>query len=277
MKIFKLISNYITRNKYLLSDKTRKVQRNRVNLHRWHPKDDTENLGDYLAVPIYDYITNLYNIDKNTTVSKTKHLYTVGSIIFMGLHDATIWGSGLLSDSHVSFFVKSLPRPLIKLDIRSLRGPETRRILMKYGYKCPEIYGDPAILMPLIYSNSLEKKYDYTLIHHMSSSASNEGANILTNDYKSFIDRIIQSKLIISGSLHGIILAEVYGVPAILLKDRHDLDLFKYNDYYYSTGRYNYPIATTVDEALSITPPAIPDFTKMQQDIINSFPKDLFN
>ena len=40
--------------------------------------------------------------------------------------------------------------------------------------------------------------------------------DILTNDWKK-INQIYNSKLIISSSLHGIILAVAYGIPAILL------------------------------------------------------------
>ena len=42
-----------------------------------------------------------------------------------------------------------------------------------------------------------------------------------------------KAKLVISSSLHGIILAETYGIPAILLMDKVTNNMFKYNDYYY--------------------------------------------
>ena len=35
---------------------------------------------------------------------------------------------------------------------------------MEYGHECPEVYGDPAILMPYIYSPHCEVKHDFLAI-----------------------------------------------------------------------------------------------------------------
>jgi pyruvyltransferase len=52
--------------------------------------------------------------------------------------------------------------------------------------------------------------------------------------------------------------------------------MFKYEDYYHSTGRYNFPIASTVEEALEITPAPLPDLKPLQRNLIQSFPVDLW-
>lgn len=113
--------------------------------------------------------------------------------------------------------------------------------------KCPKIYGDPAILMPYIYKpENLSKEYEISLITHFSDDSAYSSyddynrINMLTTDYQFVIDEIIKSKLVISSSLHGIILAETYGVPAILLNNG---DLFKYMDWYESTGRNDIKVA----------------------------------
>lgn len=283
-KAYILFRRYINRNNIILDDFTRKTVTNSVNLHWWSPDNSkqeglkkSENLGDYLAVIIFSYLMSVYGIEKNVCNGK-KHLYTVGSIIFMGLQDAVIWGSGLLHEDNLPILVtnKNFSRYKINLDIRAVRGPKTREVLCKYGYDCPEIYGDPAILMPLIYNPEYEKVYDYTVIHHMSSKDARDGVSILTTDYKAFIDRIVQSKFIISGSLHGIIIAEAYGVPAILLKDRSNIDMFKYMDYYYGTGRKEFPVAETINEALSMKILQPPNLCKMQQQLLKVFPNDLW-
>lgn len=281
-KGFYFIKKFTYRNRIILDDFNRIAGNNTVNLHWWRPQgpvrdtlQNNENLGDYLAVPILDYLLQIHCI-KDNVCNGRKHLYTVGSIIFMGLQDAVIWGSGLLYENSLPYFVKKFKNKLIKLDIRAVRGPKTREILCKYGYNCPEIYGDPAILMPLIYNPVHEKKYEYTIIHHMDSNELNEGVSILTKDYKGFIDRIVKSKLIISGSLHGIILAEAYGVPAILLLDRKNINMFKYEDYYFGTGRKVFPVARNVREALTMTKLQPPDFSKMQEKLLDAFPVDLW-
>ena len=77
--------------------------------------------------------------------------------------------------------------------------------------------------------------------------------DILTCDYKHFVDELCASKLIISSTLHGLILAEVYGIPAILLT-HNDMDMFKYRDYYYSTGSSRLVMVQTVQETLYLNP-----------------------
>ena len=94
---------------------------------------------------------------------------------------------------------------------------------------------------------------------------------MLSDDWMAVIDKIVMTKLVICSSLHGIILAESYGVPAILLND-YGMNLFKYEDYYYSTGRFDFPVAKTVEEALKLAPPPLPDFTEMRESLVSSFP-----
>ena len=52
--------------------------------------------------------------------------------------------------------------------------------------------------------------------------------------------------------------------------------MFKYRDYYYSTGRKDFPICLTVEEALKTTPAQVPDVTQLQKDLLDSFPIDLW-
>ena len=84
--------------------------------------------------------------------------------------------------------------------------------------------------------------------------------------------------MVISGSLHGIILAEAYGVPVIFLRDREPDKDFKYNDYYASTNRDNYKYASSVEEAFTMQPETLPDnMCDLQRGLIESFPYDLWN
>ena len=204
----------------------------------------------------------------------------------MGYQDMTVWGSGFGYDKRKSRFFKLYKishRMRHKVDIRAVRGPETRRILLKMGYNCPEVYGDPAILLPLFYVNNIDNSYDYTLVPHYSKNdkyCDNPNfLNTFNKDWKKFIDRIIASKIVISSSLHGIILAESYGIPAIMLSDTPSNDITKYKDWYYSTGRKKFPIAYSVEEALHMKP-SILDVNvlkKLQNGLIDTFPIDMWN
>lgn len=281
-KIKNLIINYVFRNRMIFCEQTRRTKKNEVNLHWYSIRSDdgTENLGDYLSVIIVKNLLEKKNISEHKKLYKTKHLYAIGSVIFYGFQNATVWGSGLLHEAPL------YRTPFIyHLDIRAVRGPLTRESLLKNGFQVPEIYGDPAILLPIFYKsvkNENDKK-KYIVIKHKNSTEKVEKSNvvnILTNNWKKTVDEIINAKLVLSGSLHGIIIAEAYGVPAILvnsLMDPKDKDLFKYKDWYYSTGRKNFLIAENIDEALKIGSVQSPNLQEMQKKLLEEFPSDLWN
>ena len=70
-----------------------------------------------------------------------------------------------------------------------------------------------------------------------------------TQPWYEVIEKILDSKFVISSSLHGIIIAEAFGIPARLLKITDKEPLFKYADYYYGTGRFDFQAATSVAQA----------------------------
>ena len=61
-----------------------------------------------------------------------------------------IWGAGVIDDK------ANLPAKPLK--VLAVRGPLSRKYLLKKGIECPEIYGDPAMLMKYIYKPILLKK-----------------------------------------------------------------------------------------------------------------------
>jgi pyruvyltransferase len=72
---------------------------------------------------------------------------------------------------------------------------------------------------------------------------------------------------VISSSLHGVIIAESYGIPARLLRVTEKNHLFKYQDYYLGTGRPHFQYATSVEEALRMggEPPFVCDLQKLYE------------
>ena len=53
-----------------------------------------------------------------------------------------VWGSG------VSGLERSFTHPA---KVLAVRGPKTKEFCNRYGVSCPEVYGDPALLLPLVY------------------------------------------------------------------------------------------------------------------------------
>ena len=57
----------------------------------------------------------------------------------------------------------------------------------------------------------------------------------IEQDYKTFVDQILECDEIISSSLHGIIIAEAYGIKTkwIMYSDKIEGGEFKYQDYFF--------------------------------------------
>lgn len=259
---------------------------NKVNLNAWIiPNGIVQNVGDYLSFVVVDLLCKKNNIDFKKKVKKTKHLYAIGSVL-LGYQDATIWGSGFGYNNYTNSLSSKINIFLHKfyhrLDIRAVRGPETRKILINMGIDCPEIYGDPAILMPLFYKKEQAPNKKYVIIPHYSKLEKYKNKDHVIDtyvkDYRTFLRELFEAELVISSSLHGIILAEAYGIPAIMLDDTPSSDITKYKDWYYSTKRYDFPIAKSVEEALQMTPqlPSKRVIEDMQQVMLETFPVDLW-
>ncbi|MCD7789592.1 MAG: polysaccharide pyruvyl transferase family protein [Bacteroides thetaiotaomicron] len=239
------------------------------------------NLGDTLTPVICQWMLDRNGIKPDKKINGTKHLLTLGSVLGQGgQFDATVWGSGIHTfDSCVVVARRSKYR---KFDIRSVRGPITRKALLAAQYDCPAVYGDPAILMPLMFSpDNVEKRYDFSVVLHYLQQNQVCGSchqiNVLTSDYHYFINEICASRKIISSSLHGIILAESYGVPAIFLCEGMENEMMKFYDWYYSTGRMSVKVASSIQEALEMEPMPLPDLSDLRDQIMNAFPYDLWD
>lgn len=275
MKISRaFLKQFLFRNAY--SRCSKRAKKNRVNLEYFN---SVTNLGDELSPVICKWMLKKAAIPYDKKIRSTRHLMAVGSILGgNGFFDATVWGSGIKSFDQIAALSKR--RYFQKLNIRAVRGPLTRAALQACGYKCPEIYGDPAVLMPLIYNPEVKKEHAVGVVLHFGESAelpqNVKNINVRTDDYERFINELLSCEKIISSSLHGIILAEAYGIPAVFLGEGRDFEIFKYYDWYYSTGRKNVNVACSIDEALQMKPMELPNLSLMQEALIKNFPYDLW-
>lgn len=233
------------------------------------------NFGDYLSVKLIERIVEQpVRIFQKKRFNNEKKLLAIGSILIFGLNEDVIWGTGLNGKRMDKSFFQ-----FTNLDVRAVRGPLTRQFLKdQFQIDCPETYGDPALLLPYFFPEFQRKqnpKYDYIIIPHYSEKKlfPREGIeNIIypTDPWDEIIEKITDSRFVISSSLHGIIVAEAFGIPARLLKITDNEPLFKYQDYYLGTNRPYFQYATSIEEALEMggEPPFACDLKKLYQ----SFP-----
>lgn len=161
-------------------------------------------------------------------------ILTCGSILNLALRPGdVVWGSGAIR-----------PEPLDGSQARFLavRGPLTRSLIRG---DVPEVYGDPGSLMPEIYTPRPQRRYDVGVVPHIFDRAimqAPDGVPVIdlgTRDWRRVVDQIAACNVVVSSSLHGIVVAETYGIPAVWVQpsDRLIGGEFKFRDYYGATGR----------------------------------------
>ena len=182
--------------------------------------------------------------------------YVIGSILRGVGNTAVVWGSGFI-DSRDK--LRRFPRK-----VTAVRGPLTRRKLLELGVDCPEVYGDPALLCPKFFRPSTAKRHSLGIVPHRADWRSPvlEKLRLLpdvsmidvTCSVEEVIRGITECEFIASSSLHGLIVADAYGIPSVWVKisDKIGGDDFKFSDYFQSVGREDAPPAQiTADTTLS--------------------------
>lgn len=208
---------------------------------------DSFNLGDALNIPIIEYLSEKKVIFAkyipNSKYSKRQSYAVIGSIIQWASAETNIWGAGLISDKD-----EQLPDFLV----HAVRGPLTREKLLRNNIKCPEVYGDPALLLPLLYQPPQAfNKFKFGIIPHyvdkghpwLKKMAMRDDIRIIDlevgTNYKSVIDDIMQCENILTTSLHGMILSYAYKKPLchIQLSDKIEGGNFKFDDFLLSINK----------------------------------------
>ncbi len=241
-----------------------------INLYAWagHP-----NLGDMLSRVIVEWL--LGETVHMAGGDCSRKLLAVGSVLQYARPGDVVWGTGIHPASQLSF---SQCRDRLPVTVLAVRGPISRDVLVARGLKCPELYGDPAVLMPLIRPSAPRDHKKIIVIPHMSEyhsalqSARDTAIDIVdpSADWQVTVDKISSSGRVISGSLHGLVVAEAYGVPATWYRADFKEGVAKYYDYYLGTGRIGVPYYSLPD-ALSAHPAEPPDFTSMQNALCAAF------
>jgi pyruvyltransferase len=222
------------------------------------------NIGDALSPRL---IETMSGRAPQWSASKARRVFTgIGSVVQYAKPNWIIWGSGCICPD----------RPItMGLTVLAVRGPKTAELLVKAGYADPVPFGDPALLAPLLLEQRPPRRiWEWGIIPHYidypwvcwllakdrcrslfgrsGSSFSNEKACIINPLLApdDFLRRLLQCRNIVSSSLHGLILADAFGIPnvwfatqrnpikALALKvSRFVHDHFKFFDYFESMAR----------------------------------------
>lgn len=181
-----------------------------------------------------------------TIMPDDMRLLFIGSGADSRLYDehSVVWGTGSLRKESV---IKTRPRKVC-----AVRGPLTRKKFLSAGIDCPEVYGDPALLLPIIYQPKVEKKYKLGVAVHFRewylpcvTKFRQDHPEILFIDMGDYVswtdipDKICSCEAIVSSSLHALIVADAYQVPNAMIKfsDLVKGGTWKFKDYYAGVGR----------------------------------------
>lgn len=213
----------------------------KVNYYRYpHP----HNVGDTLTPHILKHFTE--GIDfRLVRESASGKFIGVGSIMRVIQPGDTIWGAGVM---RVTDRFPQGPQ----CNFLAVRGKLSKAILEKDGAEVPDTFGDPALLLPLMFKPEVTKTHKVGIIPHFVDThliTQAKGDKLAEGDdwklidvfldYQSFISEVLSCERIVSSSLHGIVIAEAYGIPAewVVLSNRVIGDGFKFKDYLTGTGR----------------------------------------
>lgn len=218
----------------------------------------SSNVGDTLTPVIVEHFTGLKVIHAPET--HEGKLIGIGSTMTAMREGDTVWGTGIMRETDLFPHVSTC-------NVLAVRGKLTEKTLgVNVG-----VYGDPALLLPLMYAPDCTKKHTMGIIPHYAEKGELAFTALAENNFfidvnkkwDEFIDDIVSCEEIISSSLHAIIIAEAYGVHATWIKptDKVAGNGFKFRDYLTGTGRE--------EQGEGLFPP-IPNIKEIQDGLINS-------
>ncbi|MBD3880967.1 polysaccharide pyruvyl transferase family protein [Phormidium tenue FACHB-886] len=200
------------------------------------------NLGDALSPVLVSALSGLAIVHQHFD-SPRKKLACVGTIGH-ALKNGTVhlWGTGVDKaknpiDRSLNYYQQP---PNTEFQVHALRGKYSARTFRQQGIEVPDVYGDPVWFLPSIFSAAPEKQYELGVIVHLSELAELTDSagvreelirysippslashvrliNTLTpptlGSLEAKVKEITSCRRIVSTSLHGLVIAEAYGIP----------------------------------------------------------------
>ncbi|MBB2201131.1 polysaccharide pyruvyl transferase family protein [Gluconacetobacter tumulisoli] len=209
-------------------------------------KMDYLNFGDALS-PVMVALCSGRNIQRVPSRSQTPRMAAVGTIGH-GLSggDVQVWGTGCSPYANpqapAAERIPYTPPQDTNLVVSATRGPVSWQLLTQEKPAQDATFGDPVWMLPRFYPNTVPKRWDIGVILHLSELADRDlEAHPLPNyiryvvpeDERSSVrlintvtaisaaglrdklDEILACRRIVSTSLHGMVIAESYGIPCL--------------------------------------------------------------
>ena len=205
------------------------------------------NFGDALSPWLIEKLTGIATMQNAGEVAS---YVSIGSIINRVRDNSVVWGTGS--------FGPEPPRQINpRAEYAAVRGPLTRSLILDRGGKCPRIYGDPALLTPLLYQPPAKKTHEIGVVVRWSdrkwkSGIVGEGVRLIdlgTDDVEPTLDMMLSCEKIITSSLHGLIIADAYGIPnAWLFSSSPKGREYKFYDYFLSVDKVRHSQCVDLSE-----------------------------
>lgn len=244
-----------------------------VELVWWRPANGSLNFGDLLSKIIVEKV--LY--DRQRTLmdeaSQAARLLGIGSILHFAGDGDVVWGSGRngkIAESAHTFK---------DLDVRAVRGPLTAAFLQERGIPTPAVYGDPALLLPTLFGDRftarpVRKHVFVPNLHDLSLVQGWDNVVSPLQPWHVCVEQILGAEMVLASSLHGLVIAEAFGLPARYVRLSQSEDLFKYKDYVQGVGRASLEFAGSVEEGLEMG--GMPAIKFDPKALLAAFPEDLW-
>ena len=201
------------------------------------------NFGDRIS---RDIVAHVAGQDVDWAPPAKADLISTGSIMYAARKahksgrktQVTLWGTGAMKPLRTDFVPHTT--------IAALRGPITRELL---GVQT-EVFGDPGLLLPWVLGAPIAKTDKIAVIPHWKQAEATAqaikglGDKIVmidprTTEHMAVVREIASCAGVFSSSLHGLIVADAFGVPNVWLDPaaNHEFARLKFYDYGLGIGR----------------------------------------
>ena len=201
------------------------------------------NFGDLISPWLVQQITG-----REVTVARRSkpHYVVIGSIINQATDQSILWGTG-------TYGTEGRSEVAANAEYAAVRGPLTQAKLSAgrgFGIPVPQVYGDPALLVPLYYQPQVPITHEYGVVVRWSErrwAKATYGPGVKLIDFgradvEGVFRELLSCRKIITSSLHGLIVADAYGIPnAWLASTSPRGGAFKFYDYFASVNKFRRP------------------------------------